>query len=179
MEWWTFNADGTGTMAGVSIRWTTDGGVLKVCATPYSCGNVCNATDNSPYRLSGDSLAITLVGTTWNYTRMGTDTNADVFTWNHIREDNRAEMDGGTDGLVGTWIWDDMDLEWWTFNEDGTGIMAAIPIRWTTDSGMLKICATPYSCGNFCHATEDSPYRLDGDSLAITVDGITWNYTRR
>jgi hypothetical protein len=98
-----------------------------------------------------------------------------------------TRMDGGNDGLVGVWDWvsEFGEMEWWTFNQDGTGRMpnetltGTMAIRWTTDGSTLRICGTPGDCGNSCRSPEDFPFRLTGDSLTVTIDGVAYTYERR
>jgi|GEM_PF-2489256 len=71
--YYIFNADGTGSfgMAGMrtEFRWGTRSGTIFMCATLSVCGSSCAAPTEMPYSLNGDTLNITLLGTTYTYTR--------------------------------------------------------------------------------------------------------------
>ena len=59
MEYYTFNADGTGYMLGSGeIRWATTDGILEICATPDMCGIRCIAPASWDYSISGDELTL-------------------------------------------------------------------------------------------------------------------------
>ena len=62
-----FNEDGSGTMLGSAIRWTTSGNNLQICLTPSSCGDRCPAPLSSPFRFSNSDNTLNFNGFT--YTR--------------------------------------------------------------------------------------------------------------
>ena len=71
--YYVFNANGTGNYGfdgeRTEFRWGTRGGTIYMCHTLSICGNSCPAPLEMPYSLSGDNLDITLLGTTYSYTR--------------------------------------------------------------------------------------------------------------
>ena len=71
--YYVFNADGTGSSgfdgARTAIRWGTSGGTIFMCMTVSACGNSCSSPMEMPYSLDGNTLNITLSGTTYTYTR--------------------------------------------------------------------------------------------------------------
>ena len=71
--YYVFNADGTGNFgfdgARTAIRWGTRDGSIFMCATPATCGSSCQLPTEMPYSLDGDTLDVTLLGTTYTYTR--------------------------------------------------------------------------------------------------------------
>jgi hypothetical protein len=82
-------------------------------------------------------------------------------------------------GLTGTWNWDVTEEAYYTFNSDGTGTMEGYgDIRWGTSGGNIVVCVTVSDCGNSCPAPEELPYTLDGDSLKVTIQGTSYEYTR-
>jgi len=71
MEYYVFNANGTGTMMESPIRWTASGNILSICATPDACGDRCIAPSLWYFIISGDQLTLTSTITpdlTFNYT---------------------------------------------------------------------------------------------------------------
>ena len=84
--------------------------------------------------------------------------------------------------LVGEWNW--MGTLYYTFNDDGTGLMAGMPILWTANNGILRVCSTPDICESMdaCIASMDWDYTISGNEFTIssrTVDGMVYTYTRR
>ena len=75
MEYYVFNADGTGTMATMDILWWSPSpGLIFICATPSICGSPsdCTAPTEWEYELVGDQLTISSLqeeGMTYTYTR--------------------------------------------------------------------------------------------------------------
>jgi len=72
MPYYVLESDGSGTMSGMPIRWTSCGGVLTVCNTPDICGANCIAPADWYYTISGSqlTLVITLIaGMEFTYTR--------------------------------------------------------------------------------------------------------------
>jgi len=71
--YYVFNADGTGNFGfdgmRTNIRWGTRNGNIFMCVTVDNCGNSCPAPEEMPYSLQGDTLDVTLMGTTYTYTR--------------------------------------------------------------------------------------------------------------
>jgi len=68
--YYTFEAGGSGTMAGSAMRWSTDGNVLSICGTPASCGSNCILPTHWDYELNEDELTLTgLLNMTFTYTR--------------------------------------------------------------------------------------------------------------
>ena len=81
------------------------------------------------------------------------------------------------DELVGRWIFED-DPAWvTTFNADGTGTHAqswgyGTSFQWTTPGNNIRWNYPDYP-------NMDTPYRISGDALYITIDGgITYRYIR-
>ena len=72
-SYYIFNADGTGSFgfdgARTNIRWGTEGGNILMCMTVSTCGDSCSLPTEMPYTLVGDTLDVTLLGTTYTYTR--------------------------------------------------------------------------------------------------------------
>ncbi|MCL2391282.1 MAG: stalk domain-containing protein [Oscillospiraceae bacterium] len=69
---YVFNANGTGTMSGLPIRWTASGGMLSICITPDACGTSCIAPTEWNYVISGNQLTLTsrlIPGLSVQYTR--------------------------------------------------------------------------------------------------------------
>ncbi|MCL2168639.1 MAG: hypothetical protein FWB74_01275 [Defluviitaleaceae bacterium] len=60
-EFYVFNANGTGTMAGIPIAWSTSNGILSVCSTPDFCGSIANCSEPErwTYSISGRNLTLT------------------------------------------------------------------------------------------------------------------------
>jgi len=58
MEYYVFNADGTGTMADEAILWTAENGVLSICVTPDACNSLaaCPAPMEWGYEFDGTEL---------------------------------------------------------------------------------------------------------------------------
>ena len=58
--YYVFNEDGTGTMAGEDIFWTTRNGVLSVCTTPDLCDDAssCILPSEWDYEIDGDELTL-------------------------------------------------------------------------------------------------------------------------
>ena len=72
--YYVFRADGTGDfgLAGAArtdFRWGTRNGVIFMCMTLSICGTSCSAPTEMPYTLEGNTLNVTLLGTTYTYTR--------------------------------------------------------------------------------------------------------------
>jgi len=63
--YYLFNASGSGTMAGSSIRWTTSGNRLEICVTPDTCGNRCSAPMSSTFSLTNDDDTLRFNGFTY------------------------------------------------------------------------------------------------------------------
>jgi hypothetical protein len=66
LPFYTFNADGTGTMAGDAIRWSRRShhifdGIISICSTPNICGANCVAPTEWFYILSENFLSLTSV----------------------------------------------------------------------------------------------------------------------
>ena len=59
IPYYVFNADGTGLMYGESINWTVSSGILSICITPDTCGEVCFAPAVWYYILIGNELTLT------------------------------------------------------------------------------------------------------------------------
>jgi len=71
-DFYVFNEGGTGTMLGMPIRWTADNGILSICNTPGTCGNICIAPADWFYEISGRNLTLdsTLIpGMSYTYRR--------------------------------------------------------------------------------------------------------------
>ena len=72
MPYYTFNADGTGQMSGMPIRWTSARGVLSICNTPAICGSTCIAPAEWNYTITGNTLRLVstlLPDLAFDYTR--------------------------------------------------------------------------------------------------------------
>jgi len=72
--YYVFNEDGTGTMVGEDILWTTRNGILIVCATPDVCEgiNACAIPQEWYYEIDGDELILDsrqLANFSFTYTR--------------------------------------------------------------------------------------------------------------
>ena len=81
------------------------------------------------------------------------------------------------DSIVGTWYVEGMS--YYVFNADGTGTMMDMPIVWTTNDGVLTLCATHEMCeDDACLAPVDLTYELSGDELTVEIEGISITYTR-
>ncbi|MCL2839276.1 MAG: hypothetical protein FWE05_00765 [Defluviitaleaceae bacterium] len=68
---YTFNANGTGNMAGSAIRWAGGNGELSVCLTPGICGTSCPAPIvwNFSFSNSNNTLDLSGNGEAYTYTR--------------------------------------------------------------------------------------------------------------
>jgi len=90
-----------------------------------------------------------------------------------------TEMSGITDELVGEWAWE--GVAFYTFNDNGKGMMYDIPIRWSTNNGVLNICVTPSVCRNICTAPNSWNYVVDCNTLNLTGRscGAKHTYARR
>ena len=81
--------------------------------------------------------------------------------------------------LIGTWNW--MGNPYYVFNEDNTGTMGGVSMRWVSANGVLSICITPDSCGNICLAPSDWFYVISGNQLTLTstaLASVTFTYTK-
>jgi len=72
--YYVFNEDGTGTMVGEDILWTTRDGILIICATPDVCEDTdsCLIPQEWYYEIDGDELTLDsrqLANFTFTYTR--------------------------------------------------------------------------------------------------------------
>jgi len=80
------------------------------------------------------------------------------------------------DDLVGRWVFED-DPAWvTTFNEDGTGTHTqswgyGTSFQWTTPGNNIRWNYPDYR-------NMDTPYRISGDALYITVEEGTYRYIR-
>ncbi|MCL2621018.1 MAG: hypothetical protein FWD97_08825, partial [Defluviitaleaceae bacterium] len=95
-----------------------------------------------------------------------------IITRTHIEVEREHNQN-----LVGTWDW--FGSAWYTFNEDGTGILygniSDVDITWWTRHGVLYIDGKP----GFLNTTERL-YELVGDTLRLvsTENGAELTYTR-
>jgi len=71
--YYVFNGDGTGDFGldgmRTAFRWGTRNNSIYMCLTVSVCGSSCSAPTEMPYTLDGDTLTVTLMGTTYTYTR--------------------------------------------------------------------------------------------------------------
>ena len=70
--YYVFYEDGTGTMAGSDILWTTSNGVLSICSTPGVCGDTCLFPSEWDYEIDGSELTLDsrqLANVSFTYTR--------------------------------------------------------------------------------------------------------------
>jgi hypothetical protein len=82
--------------------------------------------------------------------------------------------------LVGSWSW--TGIQYYTFEENGTGTMAGSAIRWWTSNGVLYICTTPASCRGTCSAPSEWIYEITGDQLTLTNrrnTAMSYTYTKQ
>jgi hypothetical protein len=90
------------------------------------------------------------------------------------------EMDGGSPAVVGSWDW--LGTPYYVFNEDGSGSMSGIPIRWGARNGALGVCSTPIVCRERCSAPTMWDYSVSGQTMTLTsqlTERLSFEYTRR
>ena len=81
------------------------------------------------------------------------------------------------ENLVGTWVWEDNPAFVTTFNADGTGTHAVswgfgTTFRWATPGNNIR-----WNYPN--HPNMDTPYRISGNALYMTMDdGTVYRYIR-
>jgi len=71
-EYYVFNTDGTGSMAGMPIRWRIrNNNILSICGTPDLCGTTCIAPAEWTFVLDGNNLTLdsTTLDMSFEYTR--------------------------------------------------------------------------------------------------------------
>jgi len=90
-----------------------------------------------------------------------------------------------TSGLVGSWDWTVHGLTtegYYVFRADGTGDFGIDGLRtnfrWGSRNGVIYMCMTTGICGNSCSAPTELQYTLTGDTLTVTLAGMTHTYTR-
>lgn len=88
---------------------------------------------------------------------------------------------GGGNKLAGTWMGSkDGVAVTFTFNDDGTGVMTAmiisVPFTYTAENGVLKITADD-SMSDLADFN-DTPYKVDGDTLILGGGEETFELTR-
>jgi len=70
VPYYTFEANGQGTMAGSPIFWAAQNGILSICNTPAICGSIrsCPVTMNWYYTFDGNELNLQSTTTAFNFT---------------------------------------------------------------------------------------------------------------
>jgi len=58
ITYYVFESDGTGTMGGLDINWSSRAGVLSICGTPALCMGNCFAPTEWYYSVEGDQLTL-------------------------------------------------------------------------------------------------------------------------
>ncbi|MCL2619799.1 MAG: copper amine oxidase N-terminal domain-containing protein [Defluviitaleaceae bacterium] len=86
---------------------------------------------------------------------------------------------GISQALVGTWMW--MNIEYYVFNADGSGLMSNSAISWNTNNSVLYICTTPDFCGDICRAPSRWTYNITGNQMVLqsVTSDLQFTYTRR
>ncbi|MCL2854567.1 MAG: hypothetical protein FWE21_02990 [Defluviitaleaceae bacterium] len=95
-------------------------------------------------------------------------------------EEPAAPTFASADDLLGEWMW--MGMSYYTFNQDGSGIMAFMDITWEVDGDVLYICSTPEMCGSTCIAPMRWTFTINGNQLtldSLDLEGLSYTYTRR
>lgn len=71
LEYYVFNANGTGQMAGEYIRWAAGNGYLHICTAPDICGPSCATATVNRYSMQDGRLVVGSGLITFTYTRPG------------------------------------------------------------------------------------------------------------
>jgi len=189
VPYYVFDEGGTGTRAGMPIRWSVNDGVLYICDTPDTCPrNSCIAPYEWNYVIRDDELTLSsrqTGGRVFVYTRSGTGASEETPTGPEVPtipegetapevpyENGESGENGGADeipvgDLIGTWTRG--GVAYFVFNEDGTGTRAGVDIRWTVADGILSICNTLETCPEEdCSAPMLWAYEFDDAELTLS-----------
>ena len=169
---YVFNSDGTGTRAGLPIRWYQDWDIMSYCTTPNSCRwGACPLPRSWYFDVFDGTLTLTELGNVFNMY---------IFTRSIESDDRQFQVPPANSPVIGSWDWALNGALFYVFYADGTGQMFNIltnqfvPVRWYQDDDIIHICTSPNVCifGN-CPAPMSWYFELNDDTLILT-SLLTW-----
>ena len=173
-----FAYNGYGTMAGTDITWSTYNGRLRICVTPYECGQYCYDLAEWYYNVYNYELTLTSIAIndiTFVYTRSPGETIAPTPAPEPTPtpEPTPPPNQEHNPALIGTWYL--ITVPYYVFEYYGYGKMGTLDIFWSTYNGRIRICATPFICGRDCIAPTEWYYNINDGELTLTsadVQGV-------